>query len=57
VYFYMLLMADSVEFRKVEIISRKLGFHNSVFKGQINEEAISMRMTLADLWYMVTGER
>lgn len=57
VYFYMLLMADSVEYRKVEIISTKLGFHNGVFKGEIGEAAISMRMTGADIWFMATGER
>lgn len=56
VYFYILLMADSVEARKVEIISRKLGFHKSVFKGVISEEAISMRITRDEFVYMLTGE-
>lgn len=54
---YTLLMAGSVEQRKVEIISQKLGFHRSIFKGEIAEDALSARMTGADLYYILTGER
>lgn len=54
---YTLLMAQSVEDRKVEIISRKLGFHRGIYKGEIAEEALSARMTADDLWYILTGER
>lgn len=56
VTFYTLLMANSVEDRKVEIISRKLGFHKGIFKGVISEEAVSSRMSAADLRYILTGE-
>jgi SNF2 family DNA or RNA helicase len=56
VTFYTLRMANSVEDRIAEIIEMKAGYHNSVFKGQINENAISARMTADDLWYILTGE-
>jgi SNF2 family DNA or RNA helicase len=56
VRYYTLLMANSVEDRKVEIISRKLGFHEGIFKGVISEEAISSRMSASDLKYILTGE-
>lgn len=54
---YTLLMAGSVEQRKVEVISMKLGFHQTMFKGEIGEDALSARMTASDLWYILTGER
>lgn len=57
VRYYTLLMANSVEDRKVEIISRKLGFHRGIFKGIISEEAVSSRMSSGDLHYILTGER
>ena len=57
VYFYTFLMPNSVEDRKVEIISMKLGFHQGIYKGQISEDAISSRMSSADLHYILTGER
>lgn len=57
VTFYILLMANSVEDRKVKIISQKLGFHRGIFKGEIAEEAISARMTQRDLMYILTGDR
>lgn len=53
---YTLLMAHSVEDRKAEVISKKLGFHRGIYKGEIAEDAISARMTLGDLWYILTGE-
>lgn len=57
VWFIDLLYPDSVEDRKLEIIARKRGFHDSIFRGQIAEEAISARMTGDDLWYILTGKR
>jgi SNF2 family DNA or RNA helicase len=57
VTFYTLRMANSVEDRIAEIIETKAGYHSSVFKGEINENAISARMTQQDLMYILTGER
>lgn len=56
VTFYTLLMVDSIEDRKVEIISIKLGFHRGMFKGEISEDFISARMTGGDVMYILTGE-
>lgn len=56
VYDYTYLMEDSVEDRKVELIAKKWGYHEAIFKGIINEEALSSRMTKSDLIWMLTGE-
>ncbi len=56
VIFYDLLMPDSVEDRIAEIVERKKGYHQEIFKGEIAEESISARMTAEDLWYALTGE-
>lgn len=55
VYYYTLLMADSVEDRKVEIIEKKLGYHDQVFRGAIADKAASAKLTKDDLWYILTG--
>jgi hypothetical protein len=54
--FYSLLMANSVEHRKLEIIEKKQGFHDEVYEGKLNEEALSSRMTSGDLMYVLTGD-
>lgn len=56
VYYYVLVMENSVEDRKRELISNKHGYHKSIFKGGIAEEAISSRMTKGDLLYILTGQ-
>lgn len=56
VYVYILMMPDSIEERKLEIIMTKKGYHDGVFKGSIADEAISARMTRADLLYILTGQ-
>lgn len=56
VTFYTLMMINSIEQRIAEIIDRKEGFHRSIFKGEIAEEALSARMTADDLMYLLTGE-
>lgn len=55
VRFYTLMMANSVEDRKMEIIQRKQGYHEQVFKG-VQEGSDSARMTKQDLYYILTGE-
>jgi SNF2 family DNA or RNA helicase len=56
VTFYTLRMVNSVEDRIAEIIHTKEGYHDAVFKRDINENAISARMTADDVWYILTGE-
>jgi superfamily II DNA or RNA helicase len=56
VRYYTLLMADSVEDRKIEIIEKKLGFHDQIFNGDIADQAASAKMTREDLWYILTGQ-
>ena len=53
---YTLIMVNSVEERIDQIINKKHGYHIAVFKQNINESAISARMTAEDLWYIITGE-
>lgn len=55
VTYYTLLMPGSVEDRKMEIIARKQGYHQGVFQGKINEDAISARMTSEELMYILIG--
>lgn len=55
VNYYVLVMANSVEDRKRELIGQKHGYHKAVFQGAINEEAQSARMTAEDLNYILTG--
>ena len=53
VRFYTLLMADSVEDRKLKVVLDKMGFHDAIFKGAIADQAISQRMTKKDLFYIL----
>lgn len=50
---YDLLMADSVEERKLKVIMKKKGYHEGVFKGAISEQSESARMTAVDLLYIL----
>lgn len=54
-YAYGLIMADSVEDRKQQIVSRKKGYHEALYEGKINEAAISARMTKKDLLDILGG--
>ncbi len=54
-YAYGLIMADSVEDRKQQIVSRKKGYHEALYEGKINESAISARMTKKDLLDILSG--
>jgi SNF2 family DNA or RNA helicase len=55
VTFYTLMMVNSIEKRIEEIVNRKEGFHRGIFKGEIADEALSARMTIDDLMYILTG--
>lgn len=50
---YTLTYPGSVEDRKDEVITMKKGYHDAVFKGAIRDQAISARMTAADLRYIL----
>lgn len=50
---YDLIMADSVEERKLKVISKKKGFHEGVFKGAISDQSESARMSREDLHYIL----
>ena len=49
-----LAVPNTVEDRKAEIISRKHGYHKSVFEGEIAEQAEELRKS--DFLYILTGE-
>jgi SNF2 family DNA or RNA helicase len=55
VYYYDLVMADSVEDRKRQLIERKKGFHDEVFRGALADRSASARMTKDDLLYALRG--
>lgn len=55
VQFYTLMMADSIEDRKIEIIQKKQGYHNQIFDGAISDIAASAKMDRSDLEYILTG--
>lgn len=54
-YWYDLLMADSIEERKQEIIATKHGYHKALYDGKAFEEAISAKFTKEDLLYILLG--
>lgn len=54
-YWYDLIMADSIEERKQEIISTKHGYHTALFDGKAIEESYSAQMTKQDLLYILLG--
>lgn len=57
VSYYNLIMAHSMEDRKVKILNRKKGWQEAIFNGEISDQAEDMgRLTQADFWYMITGE-
>lgn len=55
--YYTLMMADSIEERKLKIIAKKQRYHEGVFKGAVADQSDSARMTKDDLLYIlgVTG--
>lgn len=53
--YYTLMMADSVEERKLHMILKKQKYHKQVFKGQIADQSESARMTREDLLYILGG--
>lgn len=52
---YDLLMANSVEERKLKVITKKKGYHEGVFNGAISEQSESARMSHDDLLWILNG--
>lgn len=52
---YTLMMANSVEDRKLKIINKKKSYYDQVFQG-VADQGESMRMSREDLIYVLTGE-
>lgn len=55
VRYYILVMDNSVEYRKMELIEQKYGYHKVMFEEGTGEESLSSRMTSEDLSYILTG--
>jgi SNF2 family DNA or RNA helicase len=53
VRYYTLMMANSIEDRKLDIIKRKQAYHEQVFDGAISDQALSTRMSMEDLLYIL----
>lgn len=54
-WWYDLIMANSVEERKREIIATKYGYHKALFDGKAVEDSMSAKLTKDDLVYILTG--
>lgn len=54
---YSLMMADSVDERRAEIIEQKKAYHEGVFGGGAAAPSMSARMSRADLLYILSGKR
>jgi SNF2 family DNA or RNA helicase len=57
VIFYMLIMAGSIEERIIQIITKKLGYHFSLFKDGAMELLEAAGLDKDDLWYLLTGQQ
>jgi SNF2 family DNA or RNA helicase len=55
VRYYTLMMADSIEERKLDIIARKKGYHTQIFGGVVAEQAASAKLSREDLLYILRG--
>lgn len=56
-WWYDLIMANSVEERKQEIIATKQGYHTQLFDGKAMDDVISSKLSREDLTYILTGSR
>jgi SNF2 family DNA or RNA helicase len=54
--FYSLMMANSIEDRKLQIIEKKQGYHEGVYEGKLNEAAAAARMSKDDFLYILFGD-
>jgi len=57
VFYYNLIMANSMEERKIKILTRKRSWQEAIFNGEISQQAEDIgRMTQEDLLYLLRGE-
>jgi len=57
VYYFNLIMANSMEERKMKLLKKKKGWEDAIFRGEIADQADMMsRMTKEDLMYLALGE-
>lgn len=54
-WWYDLIMANSVEERKQEIIAQKKGYHTTIFDGKAADDAMASKLSREDLIYILTG--
>ena len=54
-WWYDLIMANSVEERKQEIIAMKKGYHTQLFDGKAAEDAMASKLSREDLIYILKG--
>jgi SNF2 family DNA or RNA helicase len=55
-YWYDLIMADSIEERKQQIIATKHGYHTALFDGGAADETLSAKLSREDLIHILIGE-
>lgn len=54
-WWYDLLMCNSVEERKAEIIAQKRGYHEALFDGKVADDSSSAKLSREDLVFILTG--
>lgn len=54
-WWYTLLMHNSVDERKAEIIEQKRGYHEALFDGKAVEDSIASKLSREDLVYILRG--
>lgn len=57
VFYYNLIVANTMEERKVKVLTRKRQWQEAIFNGEISQQAEDIgRITQNDMWYILTGE-
>lgn len=57
VSYYNLIVAHTMEERKVKILNKKKGWQEAIFSGEIADLSDDIgRLTKEDMWYLLTGE-
>jgi SNF2 family DNA or RNA helicase len=56
-YYFNLIVANTMEDRKIKVLAKKKSLQEAVFGGEISQQAEDIgRMNFGDLWYLLTGE-
>jgi SNF2 family DNA or RNA helicase len=57
VYYFNLIVANTMEERKMKLLKKKKGWEDAIFRGEIADQAdIMSRFTMEDLKYLALGE-